>query len=277
MIQGSFTGPGLISLWLCIFEGWASGVFSALRPATQWDLKPCFPQTASPAASSSRCVPTRVLLGDYDVCSKALPWHGCEKAWQFYSSTQPYPTYRFLWVNATNAYPSCKQISWMFNDFHASVSSTQKLDMPGIPSPGIVLAWLTVPWASARNSRSAHRTKRPKYFCPAADGTSARLSASMASKKSWASRSLLPWILLQGIIHRKIPKRCGQSGVMSSLLVVGQREFEEAECNDQKMGTLWWTRCGVSWKFWTKIMTKQYFEKKSDGWLKIFNSKEERQ
>lgn len=126
----------------------------------------------------------------------------------------------------TNTNPSCKQISWIFVQCVINRRSMMP-GIPGIPSPGIVLAWLTVPWASARNSRSAHRTKRPKYFCPAADGTSARLSASMASKKSWASRSLLPWIPLQWIIDRKIPKRCGQSGFLSLLLVVGQREFEE--------------------------------------------------
>ncbi len=156
--------------------------------------------------------------------------------------------------------------------------------MPGIPSPGIVLAWLTVPWASARNSRSAHRTKRPKYFCPAADGTSARLSASMASKKSPASHSLLPWIPLH---HRpkRFRKRCGQSGVMRCY---------EFTAGGWAKGI--WGRWSVIIRKWQPLMdqvrgvslskclsnlkilnmTKQYVEK-THGWLKISNSKEEHQ
>ena len=58
--------------------------------------------------------------------------------------------------------------------------------------PGTFLATSTVLLASARNSRSAHRTKRPKYFCPAADGVSTRSSASRASKKSRHAASLVP-------------------------------------------------------------------------------------
>ena len=51
-------------------------------------------------------------------------------------------------------------------------------------------------WTPPGTSLSAHRTKRPKYFCPAAEGASTRSSASSASKKSRQAASLVPqrWV-----------------------------------------------------------------------------------
>lgn len=252
--------------------GGASGVFSALRPATQWDLKPCFRQTASPAASSSRCVPTRVLLGDYDACSKACHGMGVRKPGSFIPQLNHTQLIGFCESTIqTLIHPANKSHGCSMIFMHRCHQHTSSICLE--PSPGIVLAWLTVPWASARNSRSAHRTKRPKYFCPAADGTSARLSASMASKKSWASRSLLPWIPLQWIIDRGDSEKLWPEWVFEftagawakgmrkrSAIIRKWEPFDGPGAGCRENSELTWLN--------------NILEKKSDGWPKVLDSKE---
>ena len=203
---------------------------------------------------------------------QGMPWHGCEKAWQFYSSTQPYPTYRFLWVNDTNTNPSCKQISWMFNDFHASVSSTHKLNMPG-----------TLSWYSSRLAHCTLSICQKLTQCPSHEATKVLLPCCgrnlcqvecIDGVKKILSLAFIATLDSIAVDHRpgRFRKAVARVGFWVYCWCLGKGN-EEAECNHQKMGTLWWTRCGVSWKFWTN-MTKQYFGKKSDGWPKVLDSKE---
>ena len=159
---------------------------------------------------------------DYDACSTA--WHGLGvgKPGLFLNST--IPNLSFSVSPRWNANPSCRQISWIF---HASESPTHELNMPG-----------TLSWYSSRLAHCTLSICQKLTQCPPHEATKVLLSCCRRNLRQIECIDGIKKILSLGVhcylgFHcsgsstGKIPKRCGQSGFLSLLLVVGQREFEE--------------------------------------------------
>ena len=274
----------LISLWLCILGCRASGMFSAVFGTAPSDAMRH--EALVPADSITCCkqLPLRsntCPAGD-DACSKA--WHGCEKAWQFYSSTQPYSTYRFLWVQdyfKKNANPSWKQISWIF--MHQG--HQHKLND----------AWNTLSWYSSRLAHGTLSICQKLTQCPSHEATKVLLPCrrrNLCQVECIDGIENIPSVAFFAALDsiasstQKISEKVWPEWGYEMLWVycwwLGKGNLRKVECKNQKMATLWWTRCGVSvfqnanqtWKFWTWLNNML---KKTHGWLKISNSKEEHQ